>query len=104
MRPKDTDRQAKLDALRRLLHGLPGDDTAVCLDEVGVNLTPTVGGMWMRRGRQAAVETPGTNDKRYLAGSIHWRTGRAFLTRGLANEGRSAGLFCRHLDELRRAL
>src|SRR5262245_47946037 len=103
LRPKDPDRQAKLDALRQLLGSLPDDETAVFLDEVDINLNPKSGPMWMRRGEQAAVATPGTNAKRYLAGSIHWRTGRVFLTEGLPGEGRSAALFCRHLDELRRA-
>jgi transposase len=101
--PKDPGRQAKLDALRALLGGLPDDETAVFMDEVDVNLNPKVGCMWMRRGRQAAVATPGTNAKRYLAGSIHWRTGRVLLTEGRPKEGRSAALFCRHLDDLRRA-
>jgi putative transposase len=103
LRPKDPDRQAKLDTLRELLGGLPDDETAVFMDEVDINLNPDIGPMWMRRGQQAAVETPGTNEKRYLAGSIHWRTGRVILTEGLPREGRSAGLFCRHLDGLRRA-
>ncbi len=100
---KDPLRQAKLDGLRRLLAGLPDDETAVFSDEVDVNLNPKVGCMWMRKGRQAIVETPGNNEKRYLAGSIHWRTGRVILTGGLPKEGRSAALFVRHLDDLRRA-
>src|SRR5262249_50460654 len=104
IRPKDPDREAKLRALRALLHGLPADETAVFMDEVDVNLNPKVGCMWMKRGQQAAVETPGTNEKRDLAGSIHWRTGRVFLTKGKPKEGRSAALFLRHLDDLRRAL
>ena len=58
--------------------------------------------MWVVRGQQAAVETPGTDEKRYLAGSI-WRTGRVILTEGKPKEGRSAALFLRHLDDLRRA-
>ena len=103
IRPKDPDREEKLRALRALLHGLPADETAVFMDEVDVNLNPKVGSMWMKRGEQAAVETPGTNEKRYLAGSIHWRTGRVFLTEGKPKEGRSAALFLRHLDDLRRA-
>ena len=103
LRPKDPQRQQKLDALRALLHNLPGDETAVFMDEVDVNLNPKVGCMWMRRGAQAEVETPGTNVKRYLAGSIHWRTGAVVLTEGRPREGRTAGLFCRHLDDLRRA-
>ena len=103
IRPKDPDREAKLAALRALLKGLPADETAVFMDEVDVNLNPKVGRMWMRRGEQAAIETPGTNEKRYLAGSIHWRTERVILTEGRPREGRSAALFLRHLDDLRRA-
>jgi transposase len=103
IRPRDPDREARLRALRALLKGLPADETAVFMDEVDVNLNPKVGCMWMRRGEQAVVETPGTNEKRYLAGSIHWRTGRLILTEGGPKEGRSAALFLRHLDDLRRA-
>ena len=32
------------------------------------------------QGKQATVQTPGTNKKRHLAGSIHWRTGQVFVT------------------------
>lgn len=103
IRPKDPDREKKLSALRALLKSLPADETAVFLDEVDVNLNPKVGCMWMLTGTQAPVETPGNNEKRYLAGSIHWRTGRVLLTEGKSREGRSAALFCRHLDDLRRA-
>jgi putative transposase len=103
IRPKDPDRATKLAELRALLHRLPADETAVFMDEVDVNLNPKVGCQWMKRGEQAVVETPGTNEKRYLAGSIHWRTGRVIRTTGKLKEGRSAALFCRHLDDLRRA-
>ncbi len=104
LRPKDPDRAAKLLALRRLLRALPADETAVFMDEVEVHTNPKVGSMWMRKGEQAAVQTPGTNERRVLAGSIHWRTGRVFLTEGRPKEGRTAALFCRHLDDLRGAL
>jgi transposase len=103
IRPKDPDRQAKLRALRQLLGTLPADETAVFMDEGDVNLNPKIGCQWMLRGEQATVETPGTNVKRYLAGSIHWRTGRVILTEGKPKEGRGAALFVRHLDDLRRA-
>jgi hypothetical protein len=69
-----------------------------------MNPNPRVGCRRMRRGRQAAVEAPGTNEKRYLAGSIHRRPGRVFLTEGRPGEGRGAALFLRHLDDLRQAL
>src|SRR5262249_39228420 len=103
IRPKDPHREQKLAALRARLNSLPEDETAVFMDEVDVNLNPKVGCQWMKRGEQAAVETPGTNEKRYLAGSIHWRTGRIILTQGVPKGGRGAALFLRHLDDLRRA-
>jgi transposase len=56
--------------------------------------------MWMRRGRQAEVITPSTNTKRYLAGSLDWRTGKVILSE--PGSSRNADLFLRHLDELRR--
>jgi transposase len=103
VRRHDPDRAARLAALRALLHALPADETAVFMDEVEVHTNPKVGSMWMRRGDQATVETPGDNEKRVLAGSLHWRTGRLVGTWGGEKEGRTAGLFCRHLDDLRRA-
>src|SRR4051812_45168435 len=59
IRPEDLDRGAKLRALRALLRNLPAGETAVFMDEVDVNLNPKVGCLWMRKGQQAAVETPG---------------------------------------------
>ena len=40
-----------------------------------VQYHPKIGSMWMFQGQQAKV-SPGTNQKRYLAGSIHWRKAR----------------------------
>jgi putative transposase len=99
--PKDPDRQARLDALRTLPAGLPADETAVFQDEVDINTNPKIGSMWMVRGEQAKVETPGNNEKRYISGSIHWRTGQVFLTEGKPKQGRNTALFLAHLDDLR---
>jgi putative transposase len=104
LKPKDPDRQAKLEALRKLLAELPEDETAVFQDEVDINTNPKIGSMWMVRGQQAEVETPGDNEKRYLSGSIHWRTGQVFLTEGRPKQGRDTALFLAHLDELRSRL
>ncbi len=101
IRRPDPLRQAKLRALRRLLADLPADETAVFEDEVDVNLNPKLGSMWMRRGQQAEVETPGDNAKRYLAGSMNWRTGRLVVTEGAKRDGE---LFVRHLEDLRHRL
>ena len=101
---KDPDKTAILQQLRALLRYLPANETAVWQDEVDVNTNPKIGAMWMRRGQQAHVETPGDNEKRYLAGSLNWRTGDMILTGGFPRQGRNADLFLRHLDDLRKRL
>jgi len=94
-------RRAKLQDLRRLLADLPADEAAVFQDEVDIHLNPKIGCMWMRRGQQAEVETPGDNQKRYLAGSMSWRTGTLWVTEGTKRDG---ALFVGHLEDLRRRL
>jgi putative transposase len=100
--PSDPERQAKLAALRGLLTELPDDETVVWQDEVEVHTNSKVGRMWMLRGQQATVPTPGTNRKRHFSGSIHWRTGQVFVTEVAPKQGRNAALFHCHLDDLRR--
>jgi putative transposase len=102
--PQDPQRQAIVRKLRRLLAHLPPDETAVFQDEVDINTNPKIGCMWMRKGQQAAVPTPGTNEKRYLAGSLHWRTGALIVTESAPGQGRNAELFLRHLEDLRHRL
>jgi transposase len=97
--PKDPQRSLKLRKIRALLRELPPDEVAVFQDEVDVNSNPKIGSMWMLKGQQAEVITPGTNTKRYLAGAQNWRTGELILTEGMR---RNADLFLAHLDELRR--
>jgi putative transposase len=104
LKPKDPERKKKLRRLRKLLRNLPPEEIAVFEDEVDINTNPKIGSMWMFRGQQAEVETPGTNEKRYVAGSLNWRTGDVILTEGLPKEGRSSALFVRHLDDLRYRL
>jgi transposase len=97
----DPQKEAKVAALRQLLVELPDDETAVFTDEVDVALNPKIGCMWMPKGRQAEVVTPGDNAKCYLAGSLHWRTGRLIQTIGPKRDGT---LFVAHLEELCRRL
>jgi transposase len=97
--PQDPQRSLKLRRIRALLRHLPPTEIAVFEDEVDINTNPKIGSMWMRRGQQAEVVTPGTNTKRYLAGSMNWRTGEVILSEG---SKRNAELFLAHLDELRR--
>jgi transposase len=96
---KDRQRQWKRRKIRELLRDLPDDEAAVFQDEVDLNLNPDIGCMWMRCGEQAEVITPGNNVKRYLAGSMSWRTGELVVTQGTR---RNAELFVTHLEDLRR--
>ena len=97
LRRQDPDREARLEKIRTVLRDLPDDETAVFEDEVDLALNPKIGCMWMERGQQAEVVTPGDNDKNYLAGSLHWRTGLLITTVG---PKRDAKLFVRHLEDL----
>jgi putative transposase len=97
LRRQDTEREARLEKIRAVLRDLPDDETAVFEDEVDLQLNPKIGCQWMERGQQAEVVTPGDNDKSYLAGSLHWRTGLLLTTVGPKRDG---DLFVRHLQDL----
>jgi transposase len=58
--------------------------------------------MWMRCGQQAKVPTPGDNEKAYLAGSLHWRSGA--LLAPVSRPQRNGALVAAHLEELCRRL
>jgi putative transposase len=98
----DPERGRILARLRQLLRELPEDETVVFMDEVDLNLNPDIGFMWMRRGQQAKVETPGVNAKNYLAGSLHWRTGA--ILGAVTGQRRNAALVVSHLEALCRSV
>jgi transposase len=102
LRRQDPLRAAILQGLRQVLKELPDDETVVFEDEVDLNLNPEIGFRWMRRGQQAEVVTPGDNDKSYLAGSLHWRTGA--LIAAVTGPSRNGPLVAAHLEELTRRL
>lgn len=100
--PKDPRYCQKLAKIRQLLRNLPAGETVVFQDEVDINTNPKIGSMWMVKGEQAEVVTPGNNVKRHLAASLHWPTGK-FLASS-AGTRRNAELFVAHLHDLRRWL
>jgi putative transposase len=100
--PKDPEFAQKIRGVSKLMARIPDDETIVFQDEVDINLNPKIGSCWMPRGEQAQVVTPGTNEKRHLAGSLHWRTGTLLLSE--PGNHRNAELFVLHLDDLRRRL
>src|SRR5579884_3825424 len=101
LRQPDPDKDSIIKGLRQLLRTLPADEVALFQDEADVQTNPDIGPMWMRRGCQAEVETPGDNRKNYLAGSLNWRTGALIRTVGPKRNG---ALFIAHLEDLRRRL
>jgi putative transposase len=101
---KDPLYEQKVEAIRTLLAGLAAQEAAVFQDETDLDLNPKLGGMWMPVGEQAKVDTPGTNRKRVVAGSLVWGRGTLITTAGAERQGRDTDLFLAHLDELRKRL
>lgn len=40
-------------------------------DEIDIDLNPKIGANWMPKGQQKRIDTPGQNQKHYLAGAQH---------------------------------
>lgn len=95
----DPERAEILRKTKSLLTSLPGDEVAVFQDEVDVHLNPKIGPMWMVKGQQATVETPGNNRKCHVAGSLVWQTGTLLVSDPQPH--RNAAMFIAHLDDLR---
>jgi len=89
----------RVNQIRRLIGNLPPTEVAFWADEVDVNLNPKIGADWMLRGEQRHVPTPGTNQKRYIAGAMNTRTRRLTWTWG---EHRNSRLFIDMILELCR--
>jgi putative transposase len=97
--PIDPERAEILRKTQSLLSSLPADEVAVIQDEVDVHLNPKIGPMWMAKGQQATVETPGNNRKCHVAGSLVWQTGTLLVSE--PQPRRNAAMFIAHLDDLR---
>jgi transposase len=87
----------RLRSIREILENLSHDEVAVYEDEVDVHLNPKIGLDWMVRGQQKEVETPGQNEKWYLAGAKDARTGELIWVEGAK---KNSLLFIRLLWEL----
>jgi transposase len=71
----DPERVTKLARIRRAVEQLRAGTALFFADELDINLLPKVGYQWMPKGEQVEVLTPGTNEKRYLAGALDLTTG-----------------------------
>ena len=71
----DPQRVEKLARIRDTFEHLPARAALFFADELDISLLPKVGYQWMPKGEQLEVLTPGTNEKRYLAGAWDMRRG-----------------------------
>jgi transposase len=101
LRAKDDDpeRVEKLARIRVAFEQLRAGAALFFADELDINLLPKVGYQWMPKGEQVEVLTPGTNEKRYLAGALDMTTGT--ITQCVWYR-KQTGLFLELLDTLDR--
>jgi transposase len=71
----DPERVEKLARIRLAFEQLRAGVALFFADELDISLLPKVGYQWMPKGEQVEVMTPGTNEKRYLAGALDLTTG-----------------------------
>jgi transposase len=101
LRAKDDDpeRVEKLARIRLAFEQLRAGVALFFADELDIHLLPKVGYQWMPKGEQVEVLTPGTNEKRYLAGALDITTGKVTQCVWYRKQ---TGLFLDLLDTLDR--
>ena len=78
----DPHRIERLARIRFQHEHLQAQEVMVFVDELDMHLLPKVGAAWMPQGTQAAIMTPGKNEKHYLAGALHLATGQVLYCLG----------------------
>jgi putative transposase len=71
----DPERIDRLAAIRFAFETLGKRAAMLFTDELDIALLAKVGYQWMPKGTQVEIETPGTNQKNYLAGALDIQTG-----------------------------
>jgi transposase len=96
----DPQRVEKLARIRLAYEQLRAGVALFFADELDISLLPKVGYQWMPKGEQGEVRTPGSNEKRYLAGALELTT--ETLTQCVWYR-KQTGLFLDLLDTLDRS-
>ena len=96
----DPQRVEKLARIRLAFEQMGAGTALFFADELDISLLPKVGYQGMPRGEQVEVMTPGTNEKRYLAGALDITTG---TTQHCVWYRKTTGLFLDLLATLDRA-
>ena len=95
----DPQRVEKLARIRYAFEHLRAGLALFFADELDISLLPKVGYQWMPKGAQVEVLTPGTNEKRSLAGALDVATG---TTQHCVWYRKTTGLFLDLLATLER--
>ncbi len=93
----------KAQRMQAIEHALRDEDPyteVLYSDEADIDLNPRIGPARMPRGTQSAIPTPGKNQKRYLAGALHARSGKVVWAEG---ERKNSLLFINLLYKIKRA-
>ena len=98
--PKDPEAAPKMWRLCQRLLDAPRDAVILCADECDLHLLPVLRAMWMRRGQQVRVPSPGINHKRSIFGAFELGTGRWTYS---VRERKRAVDFIAFLEQLMRA-
>jgi len=93
-------RRRRLRKLQEVIARAGANEVVVYADEVDIDLNPKIGPDYMLRGQQKWVQTPGVNEKRYLAGALNIHGGRLTYSEWM---NKSSDLFIGLLHELARA-
>jgi len=96
----DPQRVEKLARIRYAFEQVRAGAALLFADELASSLLPKVGSQWMPKGAQGEVMTPGTKEKRYLAGALDLTTG---TTPHGGWDRKTTGLFVDLLATLNRA-
>jgi transposase len=78
--PKDPETDSKMRHICSTLLAAPAHAVVLCLDECDIHLMPVLRAMWMRRGEQVDVPTPGQNRKRGIFGALELEGGALHYT------------------------
>jgi putative transposase len=90
-------RKLVLRAISKIISKASFSDEVFYSDEVDIDLNPRIGSMYMKKGYQPLILTPGTNQKRYIAGAVNSRTGKIIYTTA---KNKNSGLFISLLQRL----
>lgn len=95
---RDPKKSEKLQTINHALEVREPHTEVFYVDEADIDLNPKTGFLWTPKACQWAIPTPGTNEKRYLAGALHAHTGRVVVTE---SERKNSALFISLLQALR---